>query len=66
MSKNTFFKEKVSFLLLGNIRWNPYFYSASCFPLFWSKKNLAKTDSCNENARFSSPFLTQMVSGNFG
>ena len=38
MSKNTFFKEKVSFWVLGNIRWNPYFYSVFCFPLFWSKK----------------------------
>ena len=25
MSKNTFFKEKVSFLVLGNFRWNHYF-----------------------------------------
>ena len=54
MSKNTFFKEKVSFLVLGNFRRNPYFYSFSCFALFWSKKNLAKTDSCNENALFFS------------
>ena len=38
MSKNTFFKEKVSFLVLGNFRWNHYFYSFSWFTLFWSKK----------------------------
>ena len=40
MSKNTFFKEKVSFLVLFNFRWNPYFYSFSCFTLFWSKKQI--------------------------
>ena len=38
MSKNTFFKKKVSFLLFDNLRWNPYFYSVFCFALFWSKK----------------------------
>ena len=38
MSKNTFFKKKVSFLLLGNFRWNHYFYSFSWFTLFWAKK----------------------------
>ena len=65
MSKNTFFKEKVSFLVLSNFRWNRYFYSFSWFTLFWSKKKiLAKKDSVHENARFS-PFLTQIVSGNF-
>ena len=51
MSKNTFFKEKVSFLVLGNFRWNHYFYGFSWFTLFWSKKILAKTDSAHENAR---------------
>ena len=35
--KNTFFKKKVSFLVLANFRWNPYFYSVSWFTLFWSK-----------------------------
>ena len=55
MSKNTFFKEKVSFLVLGNFRWNHYFYSFSWFALSWSKKNLAKTDSVHENARFFLP-----------
>ena len=64
MSKDTFFQKKVSFLVLGNFRWNPYFYSVSCFALFWSKSILAKTDGVHENARFS-PFLTQIVSGNF-
>ena len=54
MSKNTFFKEKVSFLVLGNFRWNPDFYRFSWFTLFWSKKILTKTGSCNENARFFS------------
>ena len=38
MSKNTFFQKKVSFLLLGNFRWNHYFYSFSWFTLFWAKK----------------------------
>ena len=38
MSKNSFFQKKVSFLVLANIRWNHYFYSFSCFTLFWSKK----------------------------
>ena len=42
MSKNTFFKEKVSFLVLDNFRWNPYFYSFSCFTLFWSKKKFGQ------------------------
>ena len=28
----------MSFLVLANIRWNHYFYSFSCFTLFWSKK----------------------------
>ena len=53
MSKNTFFQKKVSFFFC-NFRWNPYFYSVSCFTLFWSKKLLAKTDSVHENARFFS------------
>ena len=64
MSKNTLFQKKESFLVLGNFRWNHYFYSASWFTLFWAKKFLAKTDSVHENVRFS-PFLTQIVSGNF-
>ena len=56
MSKNSFFQKKVSFLVLANIRWNHYFYSFSCFTLFWSKKKiLAKTDSVHENARFFLP-----------
>ena len=38
MSKNSFFQKKVSFLVLANFRWNHYFYSFSCFTLFWSKK----------------------------
>ena len=37
MSKNTVFQKKVSFLVLGNFRWNHYFYSFSWFTLFWSK-----------------------------
>ena len=42
MSKNTFFQKKVSFLLFCNFRWNTYFYSVSCFALFWSKKNFGQ------------------------
>ena len=56
MPKNTFFQKKVSFLVLGNFRWNHYFYSFSWFTLFWAQKNfLAKTDSVHENARFFLP-----------
>ena len=40
------------------------FISFSWFTLFGPKKFLAKTDSVHEIALFS-PFLTQMVSGNF-
>ena len=36
--KKQLFPKKVSFLVLANIRWNHYFYSFSCFTLFWSKK----------------------------
>ena len=39
LSKNTFFKKRVSFLVLANFRWNPYFYSVFWFTLFWSKKH---------------------------
>ena len=35
------------------------------FHCFGPKKSLAKTDSVHENVRFSSPFLTQIVSGKF-
>ena len=55
MSKNTFFKEKVSFLVLGNFRWNPYFYSFSCFTLFWSKKNWPKQIVATKMRFFSLP-----------
>ena len=66
VKKHLFPKKRCHFCFFCNIRWTPYFYSVLCFTLFWSKKkNLAKTDSCNENARFSFPFLTQIVSGNF-
>ena len=65
MSKNTFFPKKVSFLFFFcNFRWNPYFYSVSCFALFWSKKIWPKQIVCTKMRVFS-PFLTQMVSGNF-
>ena len=39
MSKTPFAKKKVSFLVLGNFRWNRSFYSASWFTLFWAPKN---------------------------
>ena len=52
LSKNTFFKTKVSFLVLGNFRWNHNFYSFSWFSLFLVPTFLAKTDSAHENARF--------------
>ena len=38
MAKKHLFQKKVSFLFFCNFRWNPYFYSVSCFALFWSKK----------------------------
>ena len=63
MSKNTFFQKKVSFLLLGNFRWNHSFYSFSWFALFWTKNFFfAKTDSVHENARFFSLPDTNRVS----
>ena len=56
MSKNTFFKEKVSFLVLGNFRWNHYFYSFSWFTLFWSKKHFwPKQIVCTKMRFFSLP-----------
>ena len=57
MSKKHLFPKKgviFVFFFFCNFRWNPYFYSVSCFALFWSKKILAKTDSVHENARFFS------------
>ena len=56
MSKNTFFKEKVSFLVLGNFRWNHYFYSFSWFALFWSKQKFwPKQIVCTKMRVFSLP-----------
>ena len=65
MSKNTFFPKKVSFLFFCNFRWNPYFYSVSCFALFWSKKKFWPKQIVATKMRVFSPFLTQIVSGNF-
>ena len=65
MSKNTFFKKKVSFLLFDNFRWNPYFYSVFCFALFLSKKKFWPKQIVCTKMRVFSPFLTQIVSGNF-
>ena len=65
MSKNTFFKKKVSFLLLGNFRWKHYFYSFSCFTLFWAQKNFWPKQIVCTKMRVFSPFLTQIVSANF-
>ena len=65
MSKNTFFKEKVSFLVLGNFRWNHYFYSFSWFTLFWAPKKIWPKQIVCTKMRVFSPFLTQIVSGNF-
>ena len=65
VKKNTFLQKKVSFLVLVNFRRNHYFYSFSWFALFLGpKKFLAKTDSVHEMRVFS-PFLTQIVSGQF-
>ena len=64
VKKHLFAKKGVIFAFLQFLL-KPLFYSVSCFTLFWSKKHLAKTDSCNENARCYFPFLTQIVSANF-
>ena len=66
MSKNTFFPKKgVIFVFLAISAETPIFIVFSALHCFGPKKILAKTDSCNENARFLFPFLTQIVSGNF-
>ena len=65
MSKNTFFQKKVSFLLLGNFRWNHYFYSFSWFTLFWAKNIFWPKQIVCTKMRVFSPFLTQIVSANF-
>ena len=52
--KKTFFKETVSFLVLGNFRWNHYFYSFSWFTLFWSKKIVGQNRSCARKCAFFS------------
>ena len=64
--KNTLFQKKVSFLFFFcNFRWNPNFYSVSCFALFWSKKHFWPKQIVCTKMRVFSPFLTQIVSGNF-
>ena len=65
MSKNTFFKRKVSFLVLANFRWNHYFHSFSWFTLFWAKTIFWPKQIVCTKLRVFSPFLTQIVSGNF-
>ena len=63
--KNTFFKKKVSFLVLANFRWNHNFYSFSWFTLFWAQNIFWPKQIVCTKTRFFSPFLTQLVSGNF-
>ena len=63
--KKHLFQKKVSFLLFCNFRWNPYFYSVSCFTLFWSHKKIWPNQIVATKMRVFSPFLTQIVSGNF-
>ena len=41
MSKNTLFQKKVSFFFC-NFRWNPYFYSVSCFATVLVQKNFGQ------------------------
>ena len=55
MSKNTFFKKKVSFLVLANFHWNLYFIVFPGLPCLVQKRILAKTDSVHDNAFFSLP-----------
>ena len=56
MTKNTFFQKKVSFLVLGNFRWNHYFYSVSWFTLFWAQKMFwPKQIVCTKMRFFSLP-----------
>ena len=65
MSKNTFFKKRCHLLRFWTISAETTTFIV--FPglhCFGPKTFLAKTDSVHENARFS-PFLTQIVSGNF-
>ena len=55
MSKNTFFKKRVSFLVLDNFRSNHYFYGFfQVFTVLVPNNFLAKTDSVHENAVFFS------------
>ena len=66
MSKNSFSKKLVSFLVLGNeCPLKPLFLLfVLVFTVLPPKKLLAKTDSVHKNAHFSL-FLIQLVSGNF-
>ena len=65
VKKQLFPKKRCHFWFLANIRWNPYFYSFSCFTLFWSKKKFWPKQIVCTKMRVFSPFLTQIVSGNF-
>ena len=54
----------MSFLVMGNFRWNHYFYSFSWFGLFWHQKMFwRKQAMCMKMTFF--PFLTHIVPGNF-
>ena len=57
-------KKKVSFLVLGNFRWNHCFIFF-LVSLFWSKETFWSKQIVCAKMRFSSPFLTQIASGNF-
>ena len=54
MSKNTFFKKKCHFCFWAISAETPIFIVFPALHCFGPKKILAKTDSCNENARFFS------------
>ena len=54
MSKNTFFKKRCHFCFWAISAETPIFIVFPALHCFGPKKILAKTDSCNENARFFS------------
>ena len=55
VKKQLFSKKTVSFWVLGNFRWNHYFYSFSGFSLFWSKKKFGQNRECARKCSFILP-----------
>ena len=65
VKKHTFFKEKCVIFWFWTISVETPIFIVFLLYTVLVQKILVKTDSCNENALFFSPFLTQIVSGNF-